>query len=107
MVKIIVKRGLFTKQPYPEVRHFLICTKCCKTDEVKISSVIREKHVDVHKNIIVIDRSTIMEENVGTLNLIQEESNPCFPNSMLMWVMLSEASDRSLTLTDGDGEGLW
>ena len=45
---------------------------------------------------------TIMENIIGTFYLIQ----PRFPNSMLIQVMLSEASARSPTLTDGGGEGL-
>ena len=39
--------------------------------------------------------TTIMEKNIGTFYLIQEKSDPRSPNSMLIRVMLSEASARS------------
>ena len=42
-----------------------------------------------------------------TFYMIQEKSDPHSPISMLIRVMLSEASARSPTLADGGGEGLW
>ena len=52
-----------------------------------------------------ITLATIMEKKIGTVRPILLKKSPPFPNAMLIWVMLPEATPGCPTLIDGGGVG--